>query len=173
MASRGGSHSLFADHGWDSPKQLKGKLIFVPLWRKCEWSLDKLLGKPNPRFKQKETVLGQQCFWCSYTHTLVLSYYYTWFTVKGPLLPLHGAVIYRAEGGASFCRHLVTTEPASQSGRPVVAALSLGSTTGSFWGAFLQFIGAKRFGLKLSTLYRAEKAQSFGALFVTHSQSKQ
>lgn len=91
MASRGGSYTLFADHRWASPKQPKAKLIFVLLRHKCELSLEMPLGSP-PRVRAEEAVLGQQCFGDP-THTLVLSYY-TWFTVKGPLLPLHGAVIF-------------------------------------------------------------------------------
>lgn len=72
----------------------------------------------------------------------------------------------------SFCRHLVTTEPANQSGCPMVAALSLGSRTDSFIG-FLQFLVAEWFCLKQTTLYRAEKAHSFNAFLVTLSQRKQ
>lgn len=42
----------------------------------------------------------------------------------------------QAEQSVSFFRHLVTTEPANQSGRPMVAAQSSSSRTGSFWGVF-------------------------------------
>jgi len=151
MASRGGSYTLFADHRWASPKQPKEKLIFVPLRHKCELSLELPLGSPS-QVRAEEAVLGQQCFWWSYTHSgaLLLHLIYC----EGPTPPSAWCCHLQAEWGVSFCRHLVTSEPAN-------------SRTGSYWGAFAVIV-AKWFCLKQSTLYRAEKAQSFNLLLVTH-----
>lgn len=91
---------------------------------------------------------------------------------EGPTLYSAWCCHLQAERGASFYKHLVTTEPANQSGCPMVAALSLGSRADSFMES-LQFLVAKWFCLKQTTLYRAEKAHSFNAFLVTLSQRKQ
>lgn len=63
----------------------------------------------------------------------------------------------------SFRRHLVTTEPANQDGHHVVT-LHIGLKNWFPFEEFLQFVVAcSGFCLKQSTLYRAEKAQSFTA----------
>lgn len=92
------------------------------VWR-CLW-------EARPGLEQRETVLEQQCFWCSYTYSgaLLLHLIYC----EGPTPSSAWCCHLRAERSVSFCRHLATTEPANQSGRPVVAALFLGSRTGSF-----------------------------------------
>lgn len=130
---------------------------------RCFW-------EAHPGLEQKETVLGQQCFWCSYTHTLVLSYY-TWFTVKGPLLPLHGAVIFKQ---SKVCPSSGTLSPQSQPIKVAALWLQLSRRAQELvpFEVFLQFLVAKWFCLKKkSTLYGAEIAQSFIA-FQTHSQRK-
>ncbi len=59
---------------------------------------------------------------------------------KGPTPSSAWCCHLRAEQGVSFCRHLVTTEPANQSGCPMVAALSLGTRTDSFGGNLCSFL---------------------------------
>lgn len=109
----------------------------------------------------------KQCFWCSYTHTLVLSYY-TWFTVKGPLLPLHGAVIFEQR---EACPSAGTLSPQSQSIK-VAARCSQLSHWAREWVPFevlLHFIVAKWFCFKVHcTVQKSTVVQC-----TTHSWRKQ
>lgn len=128
----------FADHGWASPNQLKVKLIFVPLWHKCEWSLEMPLVSPS-RVRAEGNSVGIAVLWCSYTHSgaLLLHLIYC----EGPTPSSAWCCHLQAERGVSFYRHLVTTEPANQSGRPAVAALSLGSRPIRFGDVFAVYSG--------------------------------
>ena len=77
---------------------------------------------------------------------------------------------------ARVCPSAGTLSPQSQpikSGRPMVAALSFGLENWFLFDEFLQFLVAKVVLSQKSTLYRAEKAQSFHAFLVTLSQRQQ
>lgn len=144
------------------PKQLKVKLIFVnEVWR-C-------LREARPGFEQRETVLSQQMLLVLlHTHThsgaLLLHLIYC----EGPTPPSAWCCHLRAEGAVSFCRHLVTTEPAQSKWLPCGHSSVTGLRKLVPFEVLLQFIVAKWFCLKQSTLYRA-----LSALLVTHSQRKQ
>lgn len=103
-----GINTRFAGHEWASPKLHKATLISVPLWLKCERSLEMLLGSPCWDWTEGNSVWTAVLFGAP-THTLVLSYY-TWFTVKGPL-PLHGAVIFEQ---SEVCPSTGNLSPQSQ-----------------------------------------------------------
>lgn len=168
MASRGASRTMFADQGWASPKQPQVELIGVPLWHKCDWSLEMPLGSSSWVRAEGNNVgiavllVLLHTLWCS-PITLDL----LWRAHSFLCMVLSSS----SRASVSFCRHLVTTEPANQSGCPVVGALSLGLRTSCFWGVFAVYCG--QVVLSQSTLYRAKKAQSFNAFLVTHSQRKQ
>lgn len=123
------------------------------IWR-CFWDA-------HPGFEQKEKVLGKQCFWCSYL---------LWCS------PITLDLLWRAHSflcmvlsSSSRTSWVLLQAPCRHRARQSVAALW---SQLCHWAqelvsseVFLWFLVAKWFCLKQSTLYRAEKAQSFNAFF--------
>lgn len=106
----------------DGPHQSSSRQSwsFVPLWHKCEWSLEMLLGSPC-RVRVGGNCVGTVVL-LVLLHTLgalLLNLIYCEGHTPSSAWCCHLWV----EWGVPFCRHLVTTEPANQSGHPMVAAL--------------------------------------------------
>lgn len=117
----------YPDSGWMSQNtQVKAKAICPAVCK--TWGKPELGENRGNSVGTAVLLVLRHILWCSPT-TLDL-------TVKGPL-PLHGAVISEQRKARPST---VTTEPANQSGRPLIAALSLGSRTCSLWGAYFAVI---------------------------------
>lgn len=115
-------------------KAAQGKVNLCPVVAQMWMKSRDAFGKPILGLNRRKQCWDSSAFWCFYTHSgaLLLHLIYC----EGPTPSSAWCCHLRAEQGVSFCKHLVTTEPANQSGRPMVAALSLGTTTGSLWGVF-------------------------------------
>lgn len=141
MASRGGSHTLFADHWWDLTKAAQGKIDLCPLVAQMWMKSGDAFEKPILGLSRRKQCWVSRWFWCSYTHThsgaLLLHLIYC----EGPTPPSAWCCHLRAEGAVSFCRHLVTTEPAQSKWPPCGCSCHWASKTGSFWGAFAVYCG--------------------------------
>lgn len=89
------------------PKQREVKTDLCPSWHKCEWSLEM---KPT-QVGSRKPCWDSSAFGAT-RHTLVLSYY-TWFTVRGPLLFLC-MVLSSSSRACVVCPSAGTLSPQSQ-----------------------------------------------------------
>lgn len=120
-------------------KAAQGKADLCPIVTQMWMKSGNAFGKPVPGIHSKEKSVGTAVLL-----VLVLTlgaFLLHLIYCEGPTLSSAWCCHLQAERGVSFCRHLVTTEPANQSGCPVVAALSLGSRTDSRTGYFVVSCG--------------------------------
>lgn len=112
--------------------------------------------------------VGIAVLWCSYTHSgaLLLHLIYC----EGPTPFSAWCCHLQAEQGVSSYRHLVTTQPASNVAAQQLQLCHWAQDSHAF-EVFLQFILAKWFCLKQSTLYR-KHSQSMHFWFILRDKGR-